>query len=556
MKSTKSILGLLIIIALYYLLPLAFRNLWQPDETRYAEISREMLESGDWIVPHFLGLRYFEKPAIGYWINNLSQLLFGHTNFSVRFGSAFSISVTTLIVYWLALRFWQEQYLALTAAMIFSSFLLVYSIGTYSVLDPMLTLWLATTMCSCWQAIHAPHGWGKKIGYLIVGVTCGLGFMTKGFLALVLPILSVLPWVIVRKSWKEVLCYGPLTLLSAVMISSPWIFAIAQREPDFWHYFIWIEHIQRFAEENAQHKAPFWYYLPVFLAGALPWMALIPVALHSAWQERHTKDEALYLLGWIIMPLIFFSLSKGKLPTYILPCFTPLSLLMARYATRWGERALKINATVNVLFGVICIAFLSGAAYTLGLVDTSFFSLTEGKKELLAVMSFIVWSIVGLITLKSPITRWRWAALCPLGIALLIGEMIPQKISDTKQPHSFINMVRPQLEKSRFILTNSVGIAAGLAWELQRSDILLLEEQGELAYGLRYPDARGHFIRQASFANWLHERCKTNEGSVSLILLLDDGKFPRNNFPPADAIFQRGRMVFLTYHQSKSWLSC
>ncbi|WMQ74634.1 MAG: Undecaprenyl phosphate-alpha-4-amino-4-deoxy-L-arabinose arabinosyl transferase [Sodalis sp.] len=549
MKATKAGVWLLLVIALYYLLPLAFRGLWQPDETRYAEISREMLASGDWIVPHFLGLRYFEKPAAGYWINNLSQWVFGHTNFAVHFGSTFSIALTALMVYWLALRLWQDHRLGLTAATIFSSCLLVYSIGTYAVLDPMVALWLAAAMCIFWQAAQALHGWGKGLGYLAVGVACGLGVMTKGFLALAVPVLGVLPWIIVQKRWKEVSSYGLLAVVGAVATSLPWVIAIARRELDFWHYFIWVEHIQRFAEDNAQHKAPFWYYLPVLLAGTLPWLALLPGALHGAWRERRTQSGAFYLLGWVVMPLLFFSLSKGKLPTYILPCFAPLSLLMARYAMAWDGRALKVNGATNLLFGLLCVVALAGVFAPWGLAQHPLFGPDEGSKVLLGVLSFVIWAAVGGLTLRAPAVRWRLAALCPLGIALLVGQAIPQRVIDAKQPQSFIQTVRLQLENSRFILADSVGVAAGLAWELQRSDIGLFERQGELAYGLSYSDAAGRFIREKGFSDWLRERCK--EGSVALLLMLPSGESQIDHLLRADETFRRGRLVLLSYHQHR-----
>ncbi len=554
--NNRYVVLLCLFFCLTYLLPLNSRLLWQPDETRYAEISREMLQRGDWLVPELLGVRYFEKPVAGYWVNNISQWLLGDSNFAVRFGVVFCSLLSAALLFWLALKLWHNWRTAWIASLIYLSSLLVFGTGTYSVLDPMLALWMTAAMAGSYFMLNPGNGLNKVTAAVLLGLACGMGFMTKGFLALVLPVIALLPVVIWQRKIKELITLGPVAIVSALLLSAPWALTIASREPDFWRYFFWVEHIQRLAADNAQHKAPFWYYLPVLCAATLPWTGFLPGALTHAWRRRSVQPELFFLLSWVLMPLLFFSIAKGKLLTYILPCMAPLALLIAASAIdaeRTGQtRLFKANSIINLATGSTCMLIILLMAYGTAIPDfgryftaVSLFSPAENSKVIMALTTFAFWGLAGYWSGRNESRHWQWAAVCPLLLSLFIAWMLPEKIMDNKQPQHFIRHHTALLAHSRYVLADNVGFATGLAWELKRSDILMIDERGELSYGLDYPDAAGRLIDNSAFPAWLVQA--RTQGDVSVVLQLDEGETMPGWLPVADEVRHTFRMALLWY---------
>lgn len=533
---------------LVYLTPLSSGWLWMPDETRYAEISREIIVSGDWVTPRLLGFRYFEKPIAGYWVNSISQALFGHNNFGVRFGAAFSTGISAVLVFALAFAMWRRKDWAAYSSLIYLSMLLVAGIGTFAVLDPMVTMWLSAAMLLGYLTGRAQSVRRRFAAWLGLGLACGMGLMTKGFLVPGVVFLAMLPVAVRERRYKEFLLYGPLAVLACAAVCLPWGLAIAAREPDFWNYFFWEEHIRRFGAGETQHESPFWYYLPVLIAGCVPWLGLLPGALRHGWKNRASNPELFFLLSWLGMPFLFFSAASGKLPTYILPCMAPLALLLARYGLDrpdGTERAFKVNGIINISVGAA--GLMAIGVFMSGILTEPVLRPQDWPRIGLAALIMAAWIVCGRLSMRRKAGFWLLAAACPVLMFMLQKIIIPEDLVSSKQPQRFVHAHLAELENSRFIMANTASLAPGVAWETGRSDIFLTDSPGELEYGVSYPDSRDRFVEEEDINAWVAQKRK--EGGVALVMRLERKIKLLNELTPPDKLESDAPFYLLIYKQ-------
>ena len=539
---------LLLAFAVFYLLPLATHGLWIPDETRYAQISQEMLLTGKWAAPHFMGIRYFEKPAAGYWMIALGQAIFGQNLFGVRFASALSTGLSILLVYLVSRRLWNDSQKSLVSTLLYMSFVSVAALGGYANLDPQFTFWVNLTGVALWFCFDSTTRRARLWSWALLGLACGMGFMTKGFLAWLLPVLVALPYAVWQKRFGELCKFGPVAVVVAIAVSVPWALAVHLQEPDYWHFFFWHEHIQRFAGEDAQHAEPFWYYLPLLVAFALPWVAVLPSALKQAWLQRRVPKTA-FLLLWLLMPLAFFSLAKGKLPSYIMPCMLPLALLMGsalsdKLALGRG-RVLRINGWLNLAIGVLVLLALSWFQLKKPVYE-------PGEETLSLVLVFIFlfgWIVVNLLQAARPLKLWAAPLIGSGLLVLLVPAALPHSVVYNKTPDQFIIDHIDELQPSVALLSNDLGAASALSWRLKRPDITLYNTSGEVKYGLAYEDTAPRLVDRNRIQAWMAETRRT--GAVGVVMRVNStGEKEELALLPTDGKrYAQGKIVILIFPQ-------
>jgi 4-amino-4-deoxy-L-arabinose transferase-like glycosyltransferase len=348
--------ALLVAFVAVWLLGLGFRGLFNPDEGRYAEISREILASGDWVIPHLNGLVYIEKPPLQYWTTAISEALFGLNDWAARLYTGLCALATVYIIWAMIRREWEAQ-AAIRGAVMLGSSLLFVLLGHQLTLDMGLTLFTTLTFAGFCIAQRAERwqGW-----MLLSWVGIAGAFMTKGLIAGVLPILTLVVYSVLQRDWApwRRLLLGRGTALFAI-VCLPWLILIQHRLPEFFQFFFVREHFQRYLTKIENRYQPWWFFIPILVAGILPWLLPALRTLCVDWRASAARpgfDLRRFAWVWCVVIFVFFSASDSKLMTYILPLFPILALLMATAPVSRLDADLRATGIGMVVVGVLLLA--------------------------------------------------------------------------------------------------------------------------------------------------------------------------------------------------------
>lgn len=388
------ILLLFIIYALLWFGTLNYRHLIPSDEGRYAEIAREMLVTGDWVTPRYNGYKYFEKPPLQAWATAIAFQAFGVGDWQARLWTALTGFLTILIVGFTGARIFSARAGWLAAVVLASSPMWVIA-GHFNSLDMGLSSFLVAALCSLLIAQTSHSQTSCRNWMWICWIFMALATLSKGVIGAAIPAMVFLVYSLSTWDWK---IWTRLRLFSGTVlflaITAPWFVLVAQRNPEFLEFFFIHEHLQRFTQDAHSRTGPIYYFVPLLLLGLLPWVLQIPGSITQAWNERQRGFSSSWLLVcWFIVIFAFFSVSRSKLPGYIIPIFPALALLI-------GNRLDRLLAHTNSMG--ITWKFQAMGFAVLGCVGFFFLS-SIGKQarpdEINAYAQYTSWVIAALASL-------------------------------------------------------------------------------------------------------------------------------------------------------------
>jgi 4-amino-4-deoxy-L-arabinose transferase-like glycosyltransferase len=493
--------------ALLYLPALGRPALWEPDEGRYAEIAREMVLTHDYVTPRDNWVRYFEKPPLVYWAEALSIKLLGPNELAVRLPAALSSVAEVAVTAALGEAMFGAA-VGLAAAMVLALSPLVFGFARFATPDPALALFVTAALGAFWAAARAP-GFDSAAGrrwFLLSAALAAAGTLTKGPVALVLTGAVGLAWLLAERRARVILrmpWLGAIAIYAA--IAAPWFVLVARRNPEFLRFFFIHEHVERYLE-NTEHGWGPYFFVVVVIAGMWPWICFVPMGVRELMRARDDDDEGrapsrrsdaraslAFMLWWFGIVLVFFSIPRAKLGSYILPAIPPLAIV-AGYALC---RLPRIDvSSLRWLFGTVALLNL-GAVAAVAFARVYFHSPAASTllaDALAATGALTAASLISLAIASRSRNAAAAAGVLALGVVVALGVMGKARV-DAQPLGSYRELARsvaPYLGPGCRLSSYRHFVQSLPFYTGYRE--ALVDYRGELAPFGRSPDARESFI--------------------------------------------------------------
>ncbi len=342
--SRRTLWLLLLALVVIWFGNLEYRKLIKPDEGRYAEIPREMVASGDWVTPHLNDFKYFEKPPLQYWATAVAYEVFGEHQWSSRLWTALTGFLGILLTGFVGMRLFGRT-AGLYAALILGSSTLYVLMAHVNTLDMGVTFFITLGIFSLLLAQHEQAIPFRRNWMMLAWAAMALAVLSKGLMGLILPGAALFLYSLFNRDVSVWLRMHWISgLLAFFAVAAPWFVLVIQANPEFFQFFFIHEHFERFLTKVHARYQPWHYFVPILLFGMLPWTLLMFDTVLRTWrdsasQARHFSAER-FLLVWAVFVYVFFSLSSSKLPSYLLPMFPALALLMGKQLATMSTRRL------------------------------------------------------------------------------------------------------------------------------------------------------------------------------------------------------------------------
>src|SRR5450830_1856357 len=385
-KSKAFVWTLLIFFLLIWFYMLGARTLVPSDEGRYAEMAREMVATQDWITTRLNGIKYFEKPPLQTWMNAITFEMFGLGEWQARLWTGLCGLFGIGLVAYTGRRVFNER-VGFYAPLVLGSSLFWAGMAHVNTLDMGLAGMMTISICALLLAQRNDAKRDEQRNWMLLcWVGMALAVLSKGLIGIVLPGAVLVLYTLFSRDWaiwKRLHMIKGLILF--FVITTPWFVLVSMKNPEFPQFFFIHEHFQRFPTKIHSRTGPWYYFLPILLLGIIPWLGVFLQSLLTGARDEHSGSSfnslssgkfqpRKMLLIWSVFIFVFFSISSSKLPSYILPIFPTLALLIACYLERASFKVVVLSASLVAVPCAIAMAFiprvpaLAKDAYSLPLV--------------------------------------------------------------------------------------------------------------------------------------------------------------------------------------------